>query len=150
MLPQADDPRLRAAGLSEQEFIGDLIIHSDNSADGLLEVYREDALWRRLSDQALLKAQHGYFLRYELQPQPEPVVFLVFKGDLVGVFHNDTLTIDPKHRGRHLSRELILAGYAQAPWKDMKQRKVTKAGAAALRSAYRFAKNAAGLPIHRR
>src|SRR5207237_1356444 len=38
-----------------------------------------------------------------------------------------------------LGPELILAGFAQAPWKNMKERKVTEAGAGALRSAYRLA-----------
>ena len=66
-----------------------------------------------------------------------PEVFLLFDDQLVGVFHGDTVTVDPDHRGRHLSRELILAGFAQAPWKN-KERKVTEAGKAALEGAYRF------------
>ena len=135
-----NDPRLKAAELSEHEFVGDLIIHSDNNAEGLLDVYREMAPLTALPDQPLIKPREGYCLRYDLRPQRAPLVFLVFQCELVGIFENDTLTIDPDHRGRHLSRELILAGFAQAPWKDLKNRKVTEAGAAALRSAHEFAR----------
>lgn len=137
-----DDPRLKAAELSEHEFVGDLIVHSDNNADGLLDVYREIAPWTALPDQPLIEPREGYCLRYDPRTRREPLVFLVFRGELVGVFENDTLTIDPDHRARHLSRELILAGFVQAPWKDLKNRKVTEAGAAALRSAHKFARAA--------
>jgi cation transport regulator ChaB len=41
-----------------------------------------------------------------------------------------------------LGAELILAGFAQAPWKDLKDRKVTEAGAATLRSAHQLASEA--------
>jgi GNAT superfamily N-acetyltransferase len=50
--------------------------------------------------------------------------------------------VDEGHQGKGLGSELILAGFAQAPWKDLKDRKVTEAGAATLRSAYRLAKEA--------
>ena len=135
-----NDPRLNAAELSEDEFVGHLIPHCDNNADGLLEVYRKVAPWNSLPDHPLIQPREAYSLRYDPHPRGEPLVFLVFQRDLVGVFENDTLIIDPDHRGAQLSRELILAGFAQAPWKNLKNRKVTKAGAAALRSAHKFAR----------
>lgn len=133
-----NDPRLRAADLSESEFVGSIILHPDTGED-LLEVYREIAPWQTVPAQHLIEPRDGYELRCNPKLRSEPQVFLVFEGQLAGVFEGDTLTIGSDHRGLHLSRELILAGFAQAPWKDIKNRKVTAAGEAALRSAYRFA-----------
>ncbi len=70
-------------------------------------------------------------------------MFLDFDGELAGVFESDNLTVDSSHQGKHLSRELILSAFAQAPWKNLQTRKVTEACAAALRSAYRFVKEVA-------
>src|SRR5437870_4999818 len=131
-----NDPRLRAAELSEQEFTGTLEIYEDTNPE-FLDVYPESS-WTTLPVQPLIEARDGYELRYKAALKYGPLVFLVFKGELMGVFHGDTLLIDPAHRGKHLSRELILAGFAQSPWKNPKDRKVTKAGQAALRSAHAF------------
>lgn len=132
------DLRLKAAELSEQEFTGTLHIHPDADVE-LLDIYREQSLWTNLPAKPLIEAREGYVLRYASGQRAAPLAFLVFENQLVGVFESDTLMIDPLHRKKHLSRELILAGFAQAPWKDLQNRKVTEAGAAALRSAHKFA-----------
>jgi len=56
------------------------------------------------------------------------------------LIESDNLTVDEDHKGKGLGSELILAGYAQSPWKNLKGRKVTEGGAATLRKAYRLAK----------
>lgn len=140
------DPRLQAASLSESDFLGTLVVHPDNDAGEMLEVYRLESPWARLPDQPLIESRAGYTLRYLPKQRPEPLVFLVFESELVGVFEGDTMTIDSGHRGKKLSRELILAGFAQAPWRNKQDRKVTEAGEAALRSAYRFATALASKP----
>jgi hypothetical protein len=114
----ANDPRLRAADLSESEFVGTLDLHPDNNADQLLYAYRSEFLsWAHFPVQPFLEPHAGYVLRYNPSPQPAPLVFLGFEDNLVGIFEHDTLAIDQSHRGKHLSGELILAGFAQTPWK---------------------------------
>ncbi len=141
------DPRLlQAAALSESEFVGTLVVHPDSDTGEMLEVYRMESPWDRLPDQPLIEPRTGYTLRYIPKQRLEPLVFLVFEGGLVGAFESDTLTIHFDHRGKKLSRELILAGFAQAPWNNKQDRKVTEAGEAALRSAYKFATEVASKP----
>ena len=137
------DPRLKAAELSEQEFTGTLDLHQDTDAD-FLDIYREQTSWTNLPAKPLIKACEGYVFRYAPGLIAAPLAFLVFENQLVGVFAGDTLMIDSRHRGKYLSRELILAGFAQAPWKNLQNRKVTKAGAAALRSTHKFVTEVVG------
>jgi hypothetical protein len=134
-----DDLRIKAAELTESEFLGNLEIYPHPGGD-FLEAYRNADSWRNLPQHKLMEPRDGYVLHYESRPRSYPLVFLAFNGELVGVFESDNLTIDSSHQEKHLSRELILAGFAQAPWKSQQGRKVTEAGAAALRSAYRFAR----------
>lgn len=131
----ANDPRLKAAELTEKQFVGEVLVHSDNDALGLLDAY-VDLPWNKLPPQALIEPKPGYTLHYS--PPPPRLVYLAHDGKLVGVFHDDNLTIDEDHRGLKLSRELILAGFAQVPWMDLKNRKVTNAGEAALRGAHKY------------
>jgi hypothetical protein len=132
------DPRLRAADITEQEFVGDVEVHPHSGMD-FIDAYK-DMPWAMLPAQSLIQPRDGYTLHYDPHPRPEPLVFLGCEGDLVGVFEHDNLTIKSEHQGKGLSRELILAGFSQAPWKNMKNRKVTEGGEKALRSAHRFAK----------
>ena len=139
------DSRLKAAELTESEFLGTLEVHPDNDAYGLLDAFSEmePKPWVSLPARPLIEPREGYTLRYAPCIKPEPEGFLLFKDQLIGLFLGDTATIDPDYRGKHLSRELILAGFDQAPWKNKKQ-KVTEAGKAALESAYRFSKELNG------
>ena len=100
--------------------------------------WEEDA--GKAPSRGLLRPREGYVLHYDPRPQATPLVFLAFKGKLVGVFEGDNLTVADDHQGKRLGPELILAGFTQKPWKDLNGRKVTDAGAGALRSAHRLAK----------
>jgi hypothetical protein len=115
-----------------------LQIHPHPGGD-FLDAYRE-CPWLGLPSHELLCPCEGYVLHYDPKPRAAPLVFLAFEGELVGVFESDNLTVADSHQGSRLGPELILAGFAQAPWKDLKERKVTEAGAGALRSAHRLAK----------
>ncbi len=133
------DPRLLAADLTEQEFLGDLKLHSHPGGD-FVDAYRDAYPWSKLPSHPLIHPNEGYILHYDSAPRMTPLVFLEYKDELVGVFENDNLTVAEDHQRKGLGSELILAGFAQAPWKDLKDRKVTEAGAATLRRAYRLAK----------
>lgn len=133
------DPRLLAAELTEQEFLGDLKVYPHPGID-FLDAYRDAYPWSKLPTCPLICPKDGYILHYDPARRATPLVFLGYTGELVGVFENDNLTVDADHQSKGLGSELILAGFAQAPWKDLKDRKVTEAGAATLRRAYRLAK----------
>jgi GNAT superfamily N-acetyltransferase len=138
-MPGEIDPRLLAAELTEQEFLGDLTVYPHPGID-FLNAYREAYPWSKLPACPLICPKDGYILHYDPACRATPLVFLGCKGELVGVFENDNLTVAEDHQRKGLGSELILAGFAQAPWKDLKDRKVTEAGAAALRHAYQLAK----------
>lgn len=144
------DPRLKAAELSEPEFVGKVVLYEDIiiGAEELLDTYKHARLWKNLPEQSLIEARENYTLRYDPNFQGYPLVFLVYQGDqLVGVFEHDTIVIHPSHQRKHLSRELILAGFAQAPWKDLENRQVTESGKRALRGAHAFAARHYGASI---
>jgi GNAT superfamily N-acetyltransferase len=140
----ASDLRLLAAELTEDEFVGELQIHKHTGID-FLDAYRGDygATFSKLPCHPFIRPREGYTLHYDSARRKTPLVFLGYKGELIGVFESDNLTVDEDHQGNGLGSELILAGYAQAPWKSLKDRKVTEAGAATLRKSYRLAKEAA-------
>jgi GNAT superfamily N-acetyltransferase len=140
----ASDPRLLAADLTEEEFVGDLQIHEHTGMD-FLDAYRDayGATFSQLPCHPLIRRREGYTLHYDSARRKTPLAFLGYKNELIGVFESDNLTVDNDHQGKGLGSELILAGYAQARWKNMKERKVTEAGAATLLKAYRLAKEAA-------
>jgi GNAT superfamily N-acetyltransferase len=141
----ADDPRLLAAELTEEEFLGDLKIHPHPGGD-FLDAYREDyaKTFSKLPCHPLIHARDGYTLYYDSDRRGKsPLAFLGYKGELVGVFEGDNCTVDENHQGKGLGAELILAGYAQARWKNLPDRKVTEAGGKALLKAHRLAKEAA-------
>lgn len=141
-VPKAD-PRLFAATLTEQEFVGELLIHSHTGMD-FLDAYRGvyADTFSTLPCQPLIRPQEGYTLHYN-PAQKRPLAFLGHDGELVGVFEGDNCTVADDHQRKGLGSELVLAGYAQSPWKNLKNRKVTEGGAATLHRAYRLAKEAA-------
>jgi hypothetical protein len=60
------DPRMRAAELTESEFLGTLEVHCDNDAYELLDIFTEmePNPWVSLPDRFLLEPREGYRLRY--------------------------------------------------------------------------------------
>lgn len=134
------DSRLRAAELTEEEFLGTIERHSDTAVN-LLDAYREwRSLWARLPDMPLMEPHDGYSLRYDSCSQLR-LVFLVCNDELVGVYHDDNFAMDPATPVKGLSHELILAAFAQVPWKNIPNRKVTNAGETALRRAHKFVRD---------
>src|SRR5271163_2796330 len=85
------DRRLEAAKLTEQQFVGELVVHGDNDAYGLINVYEaEMQWWSTVPLQKLIKPQKGYKLHYDAGPQSRPLVFLSHEDQLVGVFEGET------------------------------------------------------------
>jgi hypothetical protein len=137
------DPRLAAAELTEQEFVGHLVVRPNPGGD-FLDAYRDlYPTWSKLQSHALLHPKDGYTLYYDSTPKTTPLAFLGYKGVLVGVFESDNLTVNDEHQREGLGSELILAGFAQVQWKNMTNRKVTEAGAATLHKAYQLARETA-------
>jgi hypothetical protein len=137
MAIERSDPRFKAADLSEEEFIGIMTEHPDSEPVGLLEPFMETNQWKAHSEHALIEPLEGYSLRYSPGAGDELDVYLLFHDELVGIYCGEMLFIEPGHRKQELGRELILAGFAQTPWKN-KVRKVTPAGKRSFEKAYRF------------
>jgi hypothetical protein len=86
-----------------------LKVHSHPGGD-FLDAYREALSWGQLPSHDLLRPREGNVLHYDEGLRTDPLVFLAFKGELVGVFEADNLTVANEHQGKHLGPELILAG----------------------------------------
>lgn len=139
MRNQQTDPRLDAANLTQEDFIGEMEYSGDASpADALVEALQNMNQRTKLHEHQLLEPRDGYVLRYNV-PSDSHCVYLLYNNKMVGFFHEtDSLVIHSEHQGKGLGKELVLAAFAQKPWKNP-QRKVTSAGKRTLKSAYRFA-----------
>ncbi len=135
---QKDDPRLSAALLSRDEFVGQVESNGDiGSSFHLVELHQPREFWGHLPELKLLMPIADYSLRCQI-PATSHSVFLMYKGMVVGCFvETDSLAILDTHQGKNLSRELILAAFAQKQWCSP-TRKVSKAGEKALVNAYEF------------
>ena len=130
------DPRLAAADLTRKEFIGEIVDSGHATPfDDLVEEFRKIKEWTMLQEHQLLEPRDGYVLRYNF-PSDSHCVYLLHDNVMVGFFYEtDTLFIHSEHRGKGLGKELILAAFAQKPWRDPK-RPVSIAGRKTLERAY--------------
>lgn len=134
------DLRLSAAELTLEEFLGELHDKGDAAGfpDEMIKLMRKVSPWQDLPEHSLLIPLVGYSLRYDLASSNHKV-FLVYESEIVGCFiETDSLIIHSEHQGNALGRELVLAAFAQKPWKNP-ERKVTAAGRKTLERAYRLA-----------
>ena len=142
MRNEQTDPRLDAAKLTQEDFIGEIDNSGDASpSDELVEALQEMNSWTMLHEHQLLDPREGYVLRYNV-PSDSHCVYLLHDNEMVGFFHEtDSLVIHSEHQGKGLGKELVLAAFAQKPWKKP-QRKATSAGTRTLENAYRLARRA--------
>lgn len=133
------DLRLSATDLKLEEFLGEL--HNEGDAifsDGMIEFLRNEPSWQDVPEHSLLFPLHGYSLRYDLASANHRV-YLMHENVVVGCFmETDSLIVHSEHQGNGLGRELVLAAFAQKPWKNPK-RMVTAAGKKTFEGAYRLA-----------
>jgi ribosomal protein S18 acetylase RimI-like enzyme len=130
------DPRLDAANLTREDFIGEIEFSGDACpADTLVEELQRLNQWTMLHEYQLLEERDGYVLRYNV-PSDSHCVYLLHDNIMVGFFlETDSLVIHSEHQGKGLGKELVLAAFAQKPWKKP-QRKATSAGKKTLENAY--------------
>jgi GNAT superfamily N-acetyltransferase len=139
MRNEQTDPRLDAANLTQEDFIGEIEDSGDASpSDELVEHLQKMNRWTMLNEHNLLEPCEGYVLRYNV-PSDSHCIYLLHDNEMVGFFHEtDSLVIHSEHQGKGLGKELVLAAFAQKPWKKP-QRKATSAGKRTLENAYRLA-----------
>jgi len=130
------DPRLYAANLTQEDFIGEIEYSGEASpSDELVEELQKVNGWSMLNEHQLLEPLEGYMLRYNV-PSDSHCVYLLHGSEMVGFFHEtDSLVIHSEHQRKGLGKELVLAAFAQKPWKNP-QRKATSAGKRTLENAY--------------
>jgi hypothetical protein len=136
-----DDPRLRLADLTCDEFMGaDSTVHNDEEPD-VLDEYRKQQRWRKMPQLSFLDPHDDFEMRGVTGPCDEPEIYLVHKPgpheELVGYFCEATAFIEPGLRRCGLGREMILMAYTQAAWKDKRQL-FTRPGKAAATDAHRY------------
>ena len=136
MSNEQTDPRLKAANLTREDFIGEIEYSGDASpSDALVEELQKMNQWTMLQEHQLLEPRDGYVLRYNV-PSDSHCVYLLHDNIMVGFFHEtDSLVIHSEHQGKGLGKELVLTAFAQKPWYKP-QRKATSAGKRTLKNAY--------------
>ena len=140
MRNEQKDPRLNAANLTKEDFIGEIKDSGDASPsfDVLVEELQGMNGWTMLHEHQLLEPRDGYVLRYNF-PSDSHCVYLLHNNKIVGFFREtDSLVIHSEHQGKGLGKELVLAAFAQKPWKKP-QRHATSSGKRTLENAYRLA-----------
>ena len=105
----ASDLRLLAAELTEDEFVGELQIHKHTGID-FLDAYRGayGPTFSKLPCHPLIRPREGYTLHYDSARRKTPLVFLGYKGELIGVFESDNLTVDEDHQRNGLGSDSAL------------------------------------------
>jgi GNAT superfamily N-acetyltransferase len=133
------DPRLGAACLTLEEFVGRIEGGSDIfNPDELLALYQNEDFWAASPELPLLFPVSGYSLRCKV-PSEAHEVFLIHSRTVVGFFvETDSLVVRSDHQGKGLGSELILAAFAQKPWRSP-VRKASPAGQKALSKAHGLA-----------
>jgi hypothetical protein len=133
------DPRLSAADLALEEFVGSIVVCGDVfPGDEFLDTFPRKC-WESLPEHALLRPVDGYSLRATV-PSTSHAAFLIHDQILVGIFmETDTLVLHGDHQGKGLGQELVLLAFAQKPWRSIQGRKVSDAGRKTLCRAHQLA-----------